>query len=199
VIVMVAIATSPTAAQASVGVGIQEDPISLQKAALPGETYALPPVHVADTGTQAESIVVKVERISHGNGRAVPGSWIHIGNPQLHLSAHQEIRVPLQLKVPDDAKPGRYLSDIVAIGSAAISSSGTNFGAAAATKIEFKILPGPGRGLLPSIPLFVWVLFAALLLWLFVAISTRFYALKISITRKTADRDGAESQGESSV
>ncbi len=191
--------------RASVGVGIQENPVSLQRVAHPGKTYALPAVHVADTGSQAESITIKVERVSKGNGRAVPASWIHIASSQLRLSPHQEITIPLQLVVPDGAKSGGYLSDIVAIGSAAVPNAGTNFGAAAATKLKFRILPSPSRGLLPSLPASLWAALLVLLLATLVLIANRFFTLQIGIKRRqprtagASGRGGATKPGESSV
>jgi len=130
---MVAISTLPAAADASVGVGIQENPVSLQRAAKPGVTYALPAVHVADTGTQDESIILKLERISRGRARAVPATWIHFAFSRIQLSPHQETKVPLDLVVPDTAKTGSYLSDVVVIGSPVVPSKATDFRAAAAT------------------------------------------------------------------
>ena len=63
---------APAAAYASVGVGVQAGPVQLAGVAHPGGTYALPPVYVVNTGTQAESVAVRIERISHGTGRTVP-------------------------------------------------------------------------------------------------------------------------------
>ncbi len=185
---MVAILTFSPAAQASVGVGIQENPVSLQRVAHPGKTYALPAVHVADTGTQAESIVIKVERVSRGDGRKVPASWIHISSSQLRLAPLQEVKIPLQLVVPADAKSGSYVTDVVAIGSAVIPSTGTNFGAAAATKLTFRIVPGPGRGLLASLPPSVWGLIAVLLLVALILVLRPFIKVRILVTRRKVKR-----------
>src|SRR5690349_12897235 len=103
----------PVAAQASVGVGIQENPVSPLKAVKTGGTYPLPAVHVANTGSQDESIILRVERISDGAGQKVPPSWIHFSNTKFQLSPHQEIKVPLSLAVPYSARTGSYLSDVV--------------------------------------------------------------------------------------
>lgn len=192
---MVAIACFPVAAEASVGVGIQENPVSLLKAAEPGRTYALPAVHVADTGSQDESIVLKVERISGGHARTVPATWIHFANTLIQLSPHQETKISLDLVVPDTARAGHYLSDVVVIGSAVAPSKAANFRAAAATKLEFRVLPRPKPGLLASVPAWAWLAVAALLLTLFWSFARGRYIVNFSIKRKQEERVDAANPG----
>src|SRR5215469_8996392 len=117
------------AAQASVGVGVQATPVRLGNVAHAGGSYALPPVYVIDTGTQPETISVRVERLSKGTGRAVPPSWIQAASSGVQLSPRQSARIPLELVVPGGAKAGRYLSDIVVAGSAVISEVPARLGA----------------------------------------------------------------------
>jgi hypothetical protein len=149
------------AAQASVGVGVQAAPIRLGNVARTGGSYALPPVYVVDTGTQDESISVRVERRDGEAGRAVPSSWIRQTGPGLRLSAHQSARVPLELVVPGDAKPGRYLSDIVVSGSAVTSVGRANLGVAAATALEFSVTRGAPPA--PFLPTWTWWLLGGLM------------------------------------
>src|SRR6202008_3287115 len=78
---VLAVLAVPAAAQASVGVGIQAGPVQLSGAAHPGGSYALPPVYVVNTGTQEESLAVRIERLSPGQARAVPAGWISPGPP----------------------------------------------------------------------------------------------------------------------
>jgi hypothetical protein len=189
---VVAIVIFPATAEASVGVGIQENPVSLQKGAKPGRTYALPAVHVANTGTQDESIRLKVERISHGRGRVVPATWIQFGSSQIQLSPHQETKIPLDLVVPETARTGSYLSDVVVIGSAVAPSKAADFQPAAATKLQFRVVPGPRPGLFESLPRPLRVVFVILLLALLIYIGSRFFTLQIRVTRKKADGDGAD-------
>lgn len=131
-----------TAAEASIGVGIQAGPVSLSAAAHPGGTYQLPPVYVVNTGTQDESVILKVDRISPGRGLTVPQSWIHVSATPVRLSHNQSARLPLQLAVPPTAKPGRYFSDVVVHGSGTLVAGQANLGVAAATGLEFTIAPG---------------------------------------------------------
>ena len=63
VIVASRVAWPGTAASASIGVGVQANPVSLDSAAHPGGSYTLPALYVVNTGTQAESMSVRVERL----------------------------------------------------------------------------------------------------------------------------------------
>jgi hypothetical protein len=56
-------------ARASIGVGVQANPVSLSGAAHPGASYALPSLYIVNTGTQAESMSVRVVQRT-GAGRA---------------------------------------------------------------------------------------------------------------------------------
>src|SRR5258708_25062083 len=145
----------PAAAQASIGVGIQAGPVRLTGAAHPGGSYALPPVYVVNTGTQDESLSIRIERLSPGQGRAVPAAWIRSG-AAVQLSHSESARIPLELVVPATAKSGQYLTDVVVKGSAALSGGTANLDVAAATKLEFRVGPGVVSGSWFSVP--GWVL-----------------------------------------
>ena len=144
------------AAQASVGIGVQASPVSLGIAAHAGGSYALPPVYVQNTGTQAETVTVQVMRLSKGTGRVVPPSWVRATGPGLQLAPGQSAEIPLELAVPGGAQAGPYLSDVVVSGSAATSAGRANFGVAAATKLEFSVTPGSPPGLWPFGPSWMW-------------------------------------------
>ena len=154
------VAISATA-QASIGIGIQAGPVRLTGAAHPGGSYALPPVYVVNTGTEPESVSIRVQRISAGSGHVVPAAWIRDSGGAVQLAHSQGTRIPLQLVVPATARPGQYFSDIVVRGSGALADGGANLGVAAATKLEFTVAPGVvSAGGWFSMP--AWVLLAAL-------------------------------------
>jgi len=148
---LLAVLAVPATAQASVGVGIQAGPVLLGGAAHPGGSYALPPVYVVNTGTQPESLAIRIERLSPGPARAVPASWVRPG-PRVWLSHGESARIPLELVVPAAAEPGQYLTDVVVRGSGAVSDGSANLGVAAATKLEFRIAPGAVGGSWFSVP-----------------------------------------------
>ena len=141
-------------ARASIGVGVQANPVSLSGTAHPGASYTLPSLYIVNTGTQAESMSVRVVRRTEP-GRAIPESWIRITALSGQLPPKQSARIALELVTPADAKPGSYVSDIVVTGSTA-PVAGVNFGAAAATKLEFTITPGPPGGSWLSVPAWTW-------------------------------------------
>ncbi len=176
-----ALSISLPMAGASVGVGVQATPVRLGNVAQAGDSYALPPVYVLDTGTQAESIGVRIQRLSAGPGRDVPQSWVQMTGPGVQLSPHQAARIPLELVVPGDAKPGRYLSDIVVTGSAGISPGQANLGAAAATPLEFSVKPGPAPGLWPVVPTWMWWVLVALLALVAAVLGVRRSGVRIRI------------------
>lgn len=186
----------PLASDASVGVGVQAGPVRLAGVAHPGGSYALPPVYVVNTGTQAESISLRVERLSRGQGRAVPSSWVHATGPAVRLAAHDGARIPLQLDVPGGARLGRYLSDVVVAGSAAISVGRANLGVGAATKLEFSVRPGPAGGPWPALPVGAWWTLGGLLLLAAAAFGIRRSGLRIRLERRPPPGAQATGTGE---
>ena len=174
----------PAAAAASVGVGIQAGPVRLTGAAHPGGSYALPPVYVVNTGTQPESVAIRIERLSAGPARPVPAAWVRAGSQGVQLGHAQSARIPLELVLPASAKPGEYLTDVVARGSAALSDGHANFGVAAATKLEFRVVPGAVAAPWFSLP--GWVLLGVLIVFLIAAaaIVARRSGLRIQIDKQ---------------
>jgi hypothetical protein len=184
----------PLTATASVGVGIQAGPVRLGSVAHAGQSYSLPPVYVVNTGTKTETVSLRVERLSHGPGRAVPPAWIQVAGHGVQLQPHQSARIPLQLVLPDDAQRGRYLSDIVAAVTGTISVGQANLGVAAATKLVFSVVPGPAPGFWPALPSSSGWILGGLLLLAAAVFGFRRSGLRIRVERKTAGL-GAEQQG----
>jgi hypothetical protein len=137
-----------------------------------------------NTGTQDESISMRVQRLSRGQGRAVPPSWIHFTGSGMRLGVRRSARIPLELIVPAGAEPGKYLSDVVVVGSAGIAVGQANLGVAAATRLEFTVGKGSGSGLAfpPWAP---WTL-GGLLLLAAAAFAFRGSGLQVRVTRKPA-------------
>jgi hypothetical protein len=140
------------AAVASIGVGIQAGPVLMSGAAHPGGSYDLTPVYVINTGTEPETVALRVERISPGHGMTVPASWVRATGPAVTLAHNQSARIQLELAVPDTARPGQYFSDVVAKGSAGIAAGQANLAVAAATNLEFRVAPGVVAGSWLSLP-----------------------------------------------
>lgn len=172
-------------ASASIGVGVQANPVSLNGVAHPGGSYPLPSLYVVNTGTQAESMTVRVERLSSGPGRTIPQSWIRVDNLGGQLPPKQSARISLELVAPADAAPGDYVSDIVVTGSTA-PVAGINFGAAAATRLEFRITPGPAAGSWLSPRAWTWWVIGGLALAIAAIFGWRRSGLRIRVERRTA-------------
>jgi hypothetical protein len=182
-VAFVGLSISVPMANASIGVGVQAGPVRLADAALTGQSYALPPVYVVNTGTQPESVAVRVDRLSTGRGRSVPQSWIRMTGPAVRLSPQQGTKIPLELVVPAGAKSGRYLSDVVVTGAPGISAGHVNLGVAAATPLEFSVRPGPATGPGPLVPPWTWWFAAGLLALLAVGLGLRRSGIRIRIER----------------
>jgi len=185
----------PQAAQASVGVGIQAGPVRLSGVAHPGQSVALPSVSVVNAGTQPESIRIVVQRSPRESGRPVPPSWVRPGTPSVQLAPRHSTRIPLELVVPAGAKPGAYLSDIVAVASGQLSVRGANLGAGAATLLEFRVAPNPAAGFWSSA--FTQTLWALLILVLLAAVvfAVRRSGLRVRLEREAVSYGTADEYG----
>jgi hypothetical protein len=186
-------------AMASIGVGVQADPVRLASVARPGGSYPLPSLYVVNTGTEAESLSIQVKRLSAGPGQPIPASWIQIGNVSGNVGPGQQVLISLELVAPADAKPGRYRSDIVVTGAAADStsasgmngSSGVRFGVAAATALQFSIGPAPAQQGWFGLPVWKWWLTGILALLAVVIVVVRRTGLRIRVETNTrGDRYG---------
>jgi hypothetical protein len=185
----------PASASASIGVGVQADPVSLGQAAHPGATYALPSLYVVNTGTQTESMSARVERLSAGAGQAIPASWVHITSLSGQLRPGQAAQMSLELVTPSDARLGSYESDIVVSGSTAPVSAGINLGAAAATKLEFRITPAPGARSWLSLPVWKWWVIGGLALLALTILGWRRSGFRIRVERRANVRSGMNRLG----
>jgi len=182
---------APVAADASVGVGVQAGPVRLAAPAHPGGTYTLPSVYVINTGTEPESVAIRVERISHGTGRTVPPSWIRVSALPSQLGHGQSARVPLDLVVPSGARPGQYFSDVVVTGSAALTAGGAKLGVAAATDLEFRVAPGAVAQPWFSMPTWVLAAAAAIVVLAAGAVLASRSGIRIRIEREPASVAGS--------
>jgi hypothetical protein len=176
----------PAAAEASIGVGIQAGPVRLAGAAHPGGSYALPAVYVVNTGTEDESLSIRIERLSSGAGRPVPAGWIRPG-AAVQLSHSESARIPLELVVPDAARPGRYLTDVVVKGSAGLSGGSATLDVAAATKLEFQVAPGVVAASWFAVPSWLLLGIGVVLVLAAAAVVARRLGVRIEIDRVPAD------------
>jgi hypothetical protein len=180
----------PAASYASVGVGVQAGPVRLTGVAHPGSQYALPPVYVVNTGTQPESVAIAIDRISPGSGRTVPPRWIAVTSAPVRLAHGQSARVPMSLTVPTGAAAGRYFSDVVARGTAQLSAGGANLGVAAATDLEFTVVPGAAATGGISVPGWLLPYVAAVIVATAAAVLVRRTGIRVRIERGRPEASG---------
>ena len=193
-VALVALASFTPTSDASVGVGVQVSPVRLGSMAHRGGRYALS-LDVVNTGTEAEAVRMRVERLSRGPGWAVPPSWIQFPGSAVQIAPGKAARVSLDLVVPDGAKPGGYLSDIVASGSATGQTGTGNLGVAAATKLEFSVSSAPAQGA-SSFPVWMWWALTGLLLLTVTVFGVRRSGLRIRVERGSSHQDAVDPQGE---
>jgi hypothetical protein len=115
--------------------------------------------------------------------------------PSVQLARRHATRIPLELVVPADARPGFYVGDIVATASGQASAGGANLGAAAATLLEFRVTPDPAPGFWWSV--FTQTLWALLIVILLAAIvlAVRRSGLRIRVEREAAGYGPADEYG----
>jgi hypothetical protein len=191
-VALVALAGFTQTSDASVGVGVQASPVRLGGMAHRGDRFALP-LDVVNTGTEAEAVSMRVERLSPGPGWAVPPSWIQFPGSAVQIAPGKAARVFLELVIPAGARPGEYLSDIVVSGSAPGQAGTGNFGVAAATKLEFSVSSAPAQGA-SSFPVWMWWAIAGLLLAVTV-FGVRRSGLRIRVERGSSHLDAVDHQG----
>ena len=134
----------PGSAGASLGTGVGASPIALAHIAMPGHAYRLPGLYVVNTGTQRSRYHVRVQRLSAGEERTLPGGWVTLERNDFVLAPGRAAVVPFTIRIPDNASAGAYLSDLIASTSSPRRAGGTTLGAAAATKLGLDVGNAPG-------------------------------------------------------
>lgn len=147
-------------AYADVGAGVGAAPVVLTQPARPGNTYRLPGLYVVNTGSEPGTYAVRVQRLGDGGGpRSVPSSWVSVERQDIRLAGSEGTVVPLRLRIPADAAPGEYETDLVA-GTVTTGGPGAALGASAATKLAFRVVGGSSSWP-PSLPGWAYVAIAS--------------------------------------
>ena len=124
---------------------IQGQYVTPGRVVLPGQQARLS-VRVTNAGDGTESMKLQVRRHQggcHGPHRPVPPAWVRTGRA-VTLNPGESVLMPLALRVPADAKPGRYLSDLIVYASVATVPGRENNNDGAGTLITFRVArPAP--------------------------------------------------------
>ena len=153
---LIALASAPANAPASVGVGIQAGPVCPATTVAQGGTYTLPPIQVADTGSGSVGISLAVIRQSDPrglSGKPVPASWVTFTYPRtwggliagssVGVGPGEAALVLARLTVPSSAATGSYVAWIQPQAAGAPVSGHANFGGTGEADLEFTVT-GPG-------------------------------------------------------
>lgn len=124
------------------GVAIDLGAIRVDEELLPGEGYDLPPVRVRNPGTVVTSYTMAGR--PHGDGLEPPADWFTFSPATFTLAAGDQQLVAIELVVPPGAAEGRYTALLAAQVADLGGGDGpteARVGAAAATRLEFGVIP----------------------------------------------------------
>lgn len=107
---------------------------------VPGRSYHLrPEFYVVNTGDETTTYSFRLDRLSALTGTTLPPDWVSFAPRGKQLGPGKHAVVDVTVRVPRDARPGTYVSDAVASGSAKRPGGSVGIGAAAATPIELHV------------------------------------------------------------
>jgi MYXO-CTERM domain-containing protein len=129
----------PMAAEADKGVGVTLGKIDVEDRLVGGGGYALPPLGVVNTGTEASEYEVKIGfQVDDPRKQPHPG-WFDVEPRRFRLDAGESRTVKVDLTLPTGATPGDYFALIEA--HIVNEGQGAVIGAAAATQLSFTVKP----------------------------------------------------------
>lgn len=128
---------------AKIGTGVGAAPITLKAPARAGSNYSLPSLWVVNTGDEPAiyAVAVTPSTRTKQNTTNVRPAWVKIARRGFRLAPGEGTWVPLALSVPRDAPGGRYEANLVA-GTVRENAGGAGLGAAAATRLQFRVIGG---------------------------------------------------------
>ncbi len=154
--VSIAIAAALLGAQASLfalpgyadkGVELGTAAIEVKEAISRGRSYDLPPISVRNPGNELTRYRMIVDTQS-GSGRQADPTWFTLSPAEFTLVPRTSQEVAVAIAIPSHAEGGSYSTLLVA--SVAQGGQGATVGAAAATKLEFRVQGGQGGLNIPT-------------------------------------------------
>jgi len=131
----------PSAALASIGVGVGTGKIDVAKKLKTGGIYDLPPVTVFNTGTQPSSYTMSVTFNEKQSELKPAASWFSFSPSTFVLQPGQSQSVKPTVRLPLKLKPGKYFAYLEAHPHTTLQRGITSVGVAAATKLSFQAVP----------------------------------------------------------
>jgi len=167
-------------AGASLGAGISASPVTLQESAKPGQHYDLGTVKVVNTGTEPSAYALRIDAAN--GGRQVPRSWVRFSPDTVQLAPKASTAVNVALRIPKQQAAGEYRALIVAHTVALRRAAGAGVGAAAATKLSFRVRNAGRR--LPMPPTWVTLTFLSLIGIVVVTLFLRRLGVSVQVERR---------------
>jgi cobalamin biosynthesis Mg chelatase CobN len=174
----------PGTAWADLGVGVTANALELPHALRPGNSYQLPTLTVVNTGSQAASYHLRIERLTKKNtATTIPPAWITFSDPAFGLAPKDRASVVLRVSVPRSAQSGTYTSDVIATGTLPNAQSQAKAGAAAAAAINFTVTRTAAvNG--SSIPGYAWLILVGSLIVVLLALGIWRSGLRVRVERR---------------
>lgn len=130
-----------TAAAATIGVGVGTGKIRLDEPVKPSLTYNLPSIAVFNNGDVASDYEMSVEYNETQPEQKPPSNWFTFSPKQFNLEPGKSQQVDIILKPEYSAKPGDYFAYLEAHPTKKDETGNTAIRIAAATKLNFKVIP----------------------------------------------------------
>jgi hypothetical protein len=131
----------PASAFAKIGVGVATGKIQVQDKLKPGLIYNLPPLTVINTGDVPSDYEVDVTYYEKQTQLKPPNDWFIFSPQRFHLEPGRVQVVNIKLNLPIMVTPGDYFGFLEAQPVQKDTAGKTTIGIAAATKLNFTLVP----------------------------------------------------------
>lgn len=126
---------------ARLGVGVGTGAIQVEEDLRPGGIYDLPPISVFNTGDETADYAISVAWHQDQPEKRPVEEWFHFMPERFTLEPGQAQAVEIQLHMPVRVEPGDYFAYIEAGPLQTAESGEATIGLAAATKLDFTVVP----------------------------------------------------------
>jgi len=162
----------------SVGAGISSEPITLPGSGVPGTTYRLQGLVVANTGATASHFGLRVRPLHKKGELGVDPGWVTFQPDTFSLGPDASRKVTVVVSLPPSVDRGQYTSYVVAATVPPHGGSDGAASAAAATTLSFAVKGAPpGSGF----PWFDWLGVGVILLLAAALVAVWRSGLRISV------------------
>jgi hypothetical protein len=126
---------------ASLGVGVGVGKIQVDENLKPGQIYNLPQITVLNTGDQPSDYEVVIEHQEKQPELIPQSDWLIFTPKSFHLDPKKVQKVNVRLNLPIKTTPGKYFVYLEAHPLKKTAAGNTSVNIAAATKLNFTVVP----------------------------------------------------------